>query len=153
MASREVTEGRLRAALQRLLDGKPERIKKAGKLSLNRINNEAGLGHSYIHKFENFVRDEANPAIKEFNENYDPLAAKLALGTQYEFTPDEKLRAKLKKEISLKEQYRKERDEAIQINNMLEQKNSTLMFRVYELQEDVRRDNIVSFSKNKQDQN
>lgn len=153
MASREVTEGRLRAALQRLLDGKPERINKAGKLSLNRINKEAGVGHSYIHKFKDFVRDEANPAIKEFNENYDPLAAKLAFGTQYEFTPDEKLRAKLKKEISLKEQYRKERDEAIQINNMLEQKNSTLMFRVYELQEDVRRDNIVSFSKNKPGQN
>ena len=59
----------------------------------------------------------------------------------------DRLRSKLKKEIRLKEQYRKERDEAKQVNKKLEQQNSSLMFRVYELQEDLRRNNVMKFAK------
>ena len=70
---RQVTEGRLRVALQRLLDGKPERLAKVGKLSLNKINEEAGIGHSYIHKFQGFVANEATPAIAAFNKDYEPI--------------------------------------------------------------------------------
>lgn len=143
MASLEVTEGRLRAALQRLLDGKPERIKKVGKLSLNKINNEAGLGHSYIHKFKDFVENEAKPAIEEFNNNYDPLVEVLKSEVTEDLSEVEKLRAKLKKEKALKDQYRNELDEVKQVNKMLEQQNSSLMFRLYELQEEVRSNNIV----------
>lgn len=143
MASLEVTEGRLRAALQRLLDGKPERIKKVGKLSLNKINNEAGLGHSYIHKFKDFVENEAKPAIEEFNKNYDPLVEVLKSEVTEDLSEVEKLRAKLKKEKALKDQYRNELDEVKQVNKMLEQQNSSLMFRLYELQEEVRSNNIV----------
>lgn len=120
MASRELTEGRLRAALQRLLDGKPERLTKVGKLSLNKINKEAGLGHSYIHKFQDFVIYEANPAIEAYNSNYDPLAEQLKSGMAENLSDTDKLKAKLKKEIALKEQYRKERDEAKQVNKKLE---------------------------------
>jgi hypothetical protein len=147
MASIKSTEGRLRAALRRLLDGKPERVKKNGKLSLNKINNEAGLGHSYIHKFKDFVVNEASPAIEEFNKNYDPLAEKLKSEVTEDLSEIDKLRARLKKEVGLKEQYRSERDEEKKINKMLEQQNSALMFRAYELQEDLRRDKVVSFSK------
>lgn len=147
MASRELTEGRLRAALQRLLDGKPERLTKVGKLSLNKINKEAGLGHSYIHKFQDFVIYEANPAIEAYNSNYDPLAEQLKSGMAENLSDTDKLKAKLKKEIALKEQYRKERDEAKQVNKKLEQQNSSLMFRVYELQEDLRRNNVMKFAK------
>lgn len=150
MASRKLTEGRLRAALQRLLDGKPERLTKVGKLSLNKINNEAGLGHSYIHKFQDFVVNEANPAIESFNSNYDPLAEQLKSDLKDDLSEIDKIRAKLKKEISLKEQYRKERDEAKQINKMLEQQNSSLMFRVYELQDELRHSNVVSLSSKNQ---
>lgn len=150
MASVEVTEGRLRAALQRLLDGKPERIKKIGKLSLNKINNEAGLGHSYIHKFKDFVENEAAPAIKEFNNNYDPLVETLKSEATEDLSEVDKLRAKLKKEKALKEQYRNERDDAMQVNKILEQQNSSLMFRVYELQDEVRINNIVSLSSKNQ---
>lgn len=150
MASTEVTEGRLRAALQRLLDGKPERIKKVGKLSLNKINNEAGLGHSYIHKFKDFVNNEATPAIGEFNKNYDPLAEKLKSDEAEDLSEVGKLKAKLKKEKAFKERYRSELDELKQINRMLEHQNSSLMFRVHELQEDLRRDNLVSFPKKNQ---
>jgi len=143
MASREVTLGRLRTALQRLLDGEPERVKNTGKLSLNKINNEAGLGHSYIHKFEDFIRDEASLAIEKYNDNYDPLKAQLT-SEHVELSDVDKLKSKLKKEEALKEQYRNERDDLKLINKELEQKNSSLMFRVYELQEEVRRNNVVS---------
>lgn len=147
MPSKELTEGRLRAALQRLLDGKPERLTKVGKLSLNKVNKEAGLGHSYIHKFEDFVKNEAQPAIEEFNKNYAPLAEHLKAGSMQDLSEMDRLRSKLKKEIRLKEQYRKERDEAKQVNKKLEQQNSSLIFRVYELQEDLRRNNVMKFAK------
>lgn len=153
MASIEVTEGRLRAALQRLLNGKPERIKKVGKLSLNKINKEAGLGHSYIHKFKDFVKNEATPAIEEFNKNYDPLAETLKSEATEDLSEVDKLKARLKKEIGLKEQYRNERDEAEVVNKMLEKQNSDLMFRVYELQDEVRLNNVVNLASKNQNQN
>lgn len=146
MASVKVTEGRLRAALQRLLDGKPERIKKVGKLSLNKINKEAGLGHSYIYKFKGFVENEAKPAIEEFNENYEPLLETLKSEATEDSSEVDKLKAKLKKEKALKERYRKERNDAIQVYKILEQQNSLLMFRVYELQDEVRVNNVEAFS-------
>ena len=146
MASRELNEGRLRAALQRLLDGKPERLEKVGKLSLNKINKEAGLSHSYINKFKDFVTKEAEPAIEAFNSNYDPLAEQLKSGMTKSLSDIDKLRAKLKKEVALKEQYRKERDDSDVARKLLEKQISTLMFRVYELQDELRHSNVVSLS-------
>ncbi|MFQ3249265.1 MAG: hypothetical protein ACI9O6_001069 [Glaciecola sp.] len=143
MASKELTEGRLREALHRLLEGKPQRLKKVGKLSLNKINNEAGLGHSYIHKFPDFVRDVANPAIKKYNENYDPQVAEL-LSEKVELSDTEKFRVKLKKEKGLKDDYRSELNEVKAMNKALEELNSSLMFRIYDLQEELRRSKVVS---------
>ncbi|SHH36074.1 hypothetical protein SAMN05216361_4382 [Marisediminitalea aggregata] len=150
MASRKLTEGRLRAALQRLLDGKPERLEKVGKLSLNKINKEAGLSHSYINKFKDFVEKVAEPAIAKYNENYDPLAEQLKSGTTENLSDTDKLRGKLKKEIALKEQYRKERDDSDVARKLLEKQISTLMFRVYELQDELRHNNVVSLSSKNQ---
>jgi hypothetical protein len=146
MASRELTEGRLRAALQRLLDGKPERLDKVGKLSLNKINNEAGLGHSYIHKFQDFVINEANPAIEAFNSNYDPLAEQLRTGRTESLSDMDKLKAKLKKQIALKEKYRKELGDSEAARKLMEKQISTLMFRVYDLQDELRHSSVVSLS-------
>jgi len=146
VGTKDITEARLNNALARLLKGQPERVKKQGKLSLNRINNEAGLGHSYIHKFKDFVDDIANPAIEKFNKEYDPNTSE----NDDEPSSDvEKLQKKLKKEIALKTKYRKERDEAIMIQKELETLNSTLMFRVYELQEKLRSNNIIELSHSK----
>ncbi|HAW92972.1 MULTISPECIES: hypothetical protein [unclassified Arsukibacterium] len=146
MASKETTEGRLREALQRLVERRPVRVKLKGRLTLNKINNEAGLGNSYIHKFEDFVKKEALPAIDKYNSNYDPLKAQL-LEAGSEITEVERLKVKLKKEIALKEQYRRERDDLKVINKELETQNSSLMFRVYELQDQVRKDYKVSPSR------
>jgi len=125
-----VTEERLKAALERLLAGKPERINNVGKLSLNKINNEAGLGHSYIHKFEDFVRDIAKPAIEAFNANYDPLKTEHESKKSHGLNDIEILKARIDKEIRLKELYRKERDELKFINKNLEQQNSRVRLRV-----------------------
>jgi hypothetical protein len=144
MASREITEASLEAALQRLLEGKPERVKMHGVLSLNKINNEAGLSRSYVHKFGAFV-ERSKPKIIVYNENYDPSLVVLE-GDKEDLTEVERLKAKLQKEKKLKEKYRQERDDAIASKKHVEQLNSTLMFRVYELQEDVRLNNVVSIS-------
>jgi hypothetical protein len=146
MKSKESTVGRLRAALERLVTGKPLKVKLQGRLTLNKINNEAGLGNSYIHKFTDFVKNEAKPAIEEYNSNYDPIKAKL-LENEVKLTDVEKIKAKLKKEVALKERYRKERYELNAINKELETKNSTLMFRLYELQEQINIDNVINLSR------
>ncbi|MCF2899765.1 hypothetical protein L1267_04975 [Pseudoalteromonas sp. OFAV1] len=145
MVSRNTTQARLEAALKRLLDGKPERVRKAGKLSLNRINNEAGLGHSYIHKFEDFV-ERAKPLIKEFNQSYDSVLD-VSANDKNSLTAVEVLKCKLKKERELKEKYRKERDDAIVALKEIEKLNSTLMFRVYELQDIARINDLVYLSR------
>mgnify|MGYP003679897130 FL=1 len=146
MASRELTEGRLRAATAITRWQKPERLEKVGKLSLNKINKEAGLSHSYINKFNDFVEKVAEPAIAKYNEDYDPLAEQLKSGTTENLSNTDKLRAKLKKETTLKEQYRKERDDSEVARKLLEKQISTLMFRVYELQDELRHSKVVSLS-------
>ncbi|MDO6475542.1 hypothetical protein Q4520_08915 [Alteromonas sp. 1_MG-2023] len=137
---------RLRAALERLITGKPKIVSASGKLTLNRINNEAGLGHSYIHKFEDFVKNEANPAIEKFNASYDPIRAKL-FQSQEKRSEEEKQKIRLKKEIKLKEQYRQERDDLKKINKELETQLSSLIFRLYELQEQLEDKKIIEIKK------
>ncbi|RAS64475.1 hypothetical protein DET48_109117 [Vibrio diazotrophicus] len=130
-------EEKLQMALDRLTgkSGKPLRTKAKGRLTLNKINNEAGLGRSYIHKFKEFVDKVANPAIELYNEKLDNPEQ---LSGQSVVTEDmseiEKLKEELRRQIELKEDYRRELDEALAINDKLEVLNKSLMFRVYELQ-------------------
>ncbi|ENA23900.1 hypothetical protein ECP029943810_1318 [Escherichia coli P0299438.10] len=52
----------------------------------------------------------------------------------------------MKKEVKLKEQYRQERDDLKTINKELETQISSLMFRLYELQEQLNVQNVVKIS-------
>ncbi|EGR0995583.1 hypothetical protein EHJ37_11415 [Vibrio parahaemolyticus] len=136
----------LKKALERLLAGNPVRTKaKKGRLTLNQINNEADLEQSYIHKFKDFVENVANPAIEKYNGSLDD-------SEQSERSKDmselDKLRAELNRERELKVEYRRERDEAIAINTELETLNKSLMFRVYELQEQLSAE-VVEFEHHK----
>lgn len=134
---RALTESRLRDALNRLLEGKPAHVKPKGKLSLNRINNEARLGNSYIHKFPSFVAF-AKPLISEFNEKYDKaMASGLDIEIGASLSELDTLRAKLKKSEALKNKYRIERGNAVAARKIVEGKYSELIFRAYELQEDL----------------
>lgn len=59
-----LTLQRLEAALQRLLDGKPERTADDGKLNINRINDEAGLSSGAIYYYKEFMT-KARAVISE----------------------------------------------------------------------------------------
>ena len=135
-------------ALERLQAGKPVRTKAKGHLTLNKINNEAGLGRSYIHKFKDFVENVANPAIEKYNAALDAPEQSEQMASGSEMSELDKLRAELNRERELKVEYRRERDEAIAINTKLETLNKSLMFRVYELQEQLAAE-VVDFEHHK----
>ncbi len=129
---------KLQKALCRLQDCRPLRTKAKGRLTLNKINNEAGLGRSYIHKFKEFVEEVANPAIEKYNDALDePEQVEQVISESKEVSDIDRLKAELSREKELKNDYRRERDEAIAINTELEILNKSLMFRVYELQEQL----------------
>ncbi|MDF4568526.1 hypothetical protein P3596_19625 [Vibrio parahaemolyticus] len=145
-------EEKLKKALERLQAGNPVRTKAKGRLTLNKINNEAGLGRSYIHKFKDFVENVANPAIEKYNASLDDpeqseQSEQMASGAE-DMSELDKLRAELNRERELKVEYRRERDEAIAINTELETLNKSLMFRVYELQEQLSAE-VVEFEHHK----
>ncbi|MCG9707416.1 hypothetical protein L1D46_01145 [Pseudoalteromonas sp. Isolate3] len=148
MTPLEKSIGRLNAALERLVIGKPNLVKAKGKLTLNKINNEAGFGKSYIHnkRFADWVKKTAKPAIKKFEIEYDPLKLELESGKE-ELSEIEKLKSKLKKERELKTKYRNELSEAIEKEKIAKKLVNDLMFRVYELQNEKQISNVVCISK------
>jgi len=135
--SRDLTEARLREALQRLLDGRPVRTKISGSITPNKINNEAGLGNSYIYKFPDFL-DYAKPIIEKHNEVKNKAMEGKVVLSEIVLSEKEKFRIELQREKRLKERYRQERDDSRKAKNELESLNNTLMFRLYELQEELR---------------
>ncbi|EJE8579504.1 hypothetical protein M5219_002388 [Vibrio vulnificus] len=140
-------EERLHKALERLTGvdgGKPLRTKEKGYLTLNKINKESGLGHSYIHKFKKFIDDVAAPAIKKYNEKLDNPESLDQVADLDKIDELEQIKAELRLQTELKDAYRKERDEVIIINDQLEALNKSLMFRVYELQQQ-QTDSVIEY--------
>ncbi|MGF1701445.1 hypothetical protein L4D09_14195 [Photobacterium makurazakiensis] len=136
-------EGLLVNAFQRLLDGKPLHVKATGKLTLNRINNEAQLGNSYVHKFKEFVA-YAKPVIDEYNLNRDKaMTAGLDIELDVPLSDLDGLKHKLKKADELKDKYRVQRDNAIEARKQLEAENARLRFRVFDLQQELLDENSV----------
>ena len=144
MDKKVITEARLEEALERVLSGCPIRVKPEGTLTLNKVNKEARLSHSYVHKFKEFV-ERATPKIDTFNKTKKQAIEGMDLG-EAELTEVEKLKADLKREKALKEKYRSERDDAKTAQKEMEALNATLMFRLYELQEELGRKRLVSIS-------
>lgn len=114
MSKSELTIARLENALQRILDGKPLRVSIHRKLSIKCIEEEASLGDGSAYYYENFV-DKVRSKIKTQKNGKSPP------------TGDEKvnlLKSKLKREISLKESYRKKVEEQKQqLASMAAQQN------------------------------
>jgi len=142
ITKRELTEARLREALQRLLDGRPTKTRGDGLLTLNKINKEAELGNSYIHKFPDFVV-YAKPIIEEHNTAKSKLLNDDFSLTEVKLTEAERFRAELNRERRLKERYRQERNDARKAKEELETLNNTLMYRLFELQQELRSQNDV----------
>mgnify|MGYP000055941222 CR=1 FL=1 len=124
-------------ALKRLVSGEAIRVKPVGRLTLNRINKEAGLGNSYIHKFKGFV-EYVKPVIEKYNLKQEQA---ISTGSGIEIAPPsselDSLKAKLKRTEELKHKYRIERDNAVAAKKLLEQQNSELRFRIYDIQEEL----------------
>ena len=139
MSKVEMTEMRFRQALQRLLDGIPIRTKSSGKLTFNKVNNEAGAGHSYINK-SNFkgLREEFKPIIGTYNEKKNKALEGGVVLPEIILTSEENLKIELKREIGLKKRYKQERDDALKVQRELEVMHNTLLFRIYDLQEELR---------------
>ncbi|MEZ8303457.1 hypothetical protein [Vibrio hibernica] len=136
-------EGLLVNAFQRLLDGKPLYIKATGKLTLNRINNEAQLGNSYVHKFKAFVA-YAKPVIDEYNLNRDKaMTTGLDIELDVSLSDIDRLKHQLKKANELKNKYRVQRDNAVEARKQLEAENAKLRFRVFDLQQELLGENSV----------
>lgn len=134
----KATEERLEDALRRLLTNTPLIVKASGKLSLNKINNEAGLGHSYVHKFKEFV-ERAKPQIEKYNHERDKaLAAGLDIEIQAPISEVDKLKGQLKKAQNLRDMYRLERNNAIEARKFLEEQLAEMTHRTYMLQEEIR---------------
>lgn len=130
-----LTEERLHAALKRLLKGKPIHVKAKGKLTLNKINNEAKLGHSYIHKFSDFVLF-AEPEISKYNlDRENAMFTELDIEIGATLSEVDSLRAKFNKEKELKKKYKLECDNANAARKEVEAKYAELLYRTYELQE------------------
>ncbi|MCG9635038.1 hypothetical protein L1D12_06940 [Vibrio parahaemolyticus] len=130
-------EGLLVNALQRLLDGQPVNVKAKGRLTLNRVNCEAKLGNSYIYKFPDFV-EYSKPIIAEFNDKRDKAMAEgVGIDLDIPLSEIENLKAKLNKSVELKKQYREQRDTAIKARKELEAENARLIYRLFELQQEL----------------
>lgn len=134
VSKKEITLGRLRNALKRLLDGKPTKVKANAKLTLNRINKEAGLSQSYIHKFPEFIK-EAEPQIIEFNNKFDPNALSPINEDSNSDSVVDSLRHSLSREKRLKEKYKQERDDLRAVNQSIVARENGLLFQLYELQQ------------------
>jgi hypothetical protein len=121
----EITRIRLEQALSRLLDGNPERTPEDGRLSLSRINQEAGLSSGGIYYYKDFI-EKARKAILE--EKLTNSASDISLGK----ISAGKMRAQRDKERELKERYRYQRDQIKEFCDKVITKNAQLEFALFE---------------------
>lgn len=122
-----ITEARLSQALERLIQGTPEKTKPDGRINLKRINDEAGLSSGSIYYYKEFI-DKAREVIAELKlsnnkNNYSINQGELA-----------KLRSERNKQKQLKIRYRDQRDTIKQFANGVVHENAKLHFSLYEAQ-------------------
>ncbi|HDF2340856.1 TPA: hypothetical protein PC598_000383 [Morganella morganii] len=116
---------RLEQALERLLNGVPERTPHDGRVSLSRINQEAGLSSGGIYYYDEFVQ-KAKRAIHE--RKLDNSVATVVSGK----ASVDKMRAQRDKERELKERYKLQRDNIKTFCDQIIAKNAQLEFSLFE---------------------
>lgn len=146
----EITKQRLEDALQRLIDGNPERTPDDGKLNLSRINKEAGLSSGGIYYYSDFV-EKARKEIDSFKTkkaNPTYKSGKISV---------DRLRVQRDKERELKERYRSQRDDIKKFCDQVIARNANLEFSLYEaleeieaLQAELNKVKVVEFERGKQ---
>lgn len=125
-----VTIQRLESALNRLIEGKPERTPNDGKLSLSRINQEAGLSSGGIYYYEGFVAKAKQEIdnLKSIKTSNSSVSGKISI---------DKLRAQRDKERELKERYKSQRDEIKKFCDQVIAKNANLELSLFEALERI----------------
>ena len=128
----DMTLQQLEAAFERLKNGTPERTKADDKISILRINEEAGLSRGGIYYYKDFViKAKAEiEAIKNQRKTQNAIRDVVAKENK-----TDKLRAERDKEKRLKVDYRNQVNEFSQFSDQLVIENVLLAFRCYELQE------------------
>lgn len=119
------TIARLEQALERLLEEKPERTPNDGRLSLSRINKEAGLSSGGIYYYDEFVQ-KAKRVIHERK-----LDVSISSVVSSKVTVD-KMKAQRDKERELKERYRSQRDNIKEFCDQVIAKSAQLEFALFE---------------------
>ncbi len=121
----KVTKIKLEQALKRLLDGTPERTQNDGRISLSRINKEAGLSSGGVYYYSDFV-EKVRKIIHE--KKIDNSISDISLGK----ISTDKMRAQRDKERELKERYRSQRDNIKEFCDQVISKNAQLEFALLE---------------------
>jgi len=125
----ELTLQRLEAALQRLLDGTPERTADDGKLNINRINDEAGLSSGAIYYYKDFMA-KARAVISERKKPSLTISNSAKISTH-------SIRQQRDEEKRLKEKYRAQRDEIKSFCDKVVAQNANLEFALFEASERI----------------
>lgn len=121
----QLTKIRLEQALERLLEGKPERTPNDGRLSLSRINKEAGLSSGGIYYYDDFVQ-KVRKLLHE--RKLDNSMSSVTSGK----ASIDKVRAQRDKERELKERYRSQRDNIKEFCDQVIAKSAQLEFALFE---------------------
>ena len=136
-------------ALHRLLEGAPERTPNDGRISLSRINKEAGLSSGGIYHYEDFV-EYARSIIDKRKQKEQSTGRSLSK------VSEQRLRQQRDKEKQLKESYREQRDNIKAFCDQVITKNAQLEFALFEalekieaLEEAVRSFKVVDISQGK----
>ncbi|AXN03595.1 hypothetical protein EA004_13460 [Vibrio anguillarum] len=124
----EITLQRLELALNRLIDGKPEKTSNDGKINLKRINDEAGLSSGGIYYYKEFVEKArvviAKADVKQVNKSFVKHKSK-------------NFRHQLEEERRLKTKYREQRDLIKNFCDQVVAKSANLEFALFEALERI----------------
>ncbi|MDW7549817.1 hypothetical protein [Pseudoalteromonas peptidolytica] len=114
---------KLELALERLINGKPERTPNDGRINLKRVNDEAGLSSGGIYYYKAFV-EKVRQVIAESKTNQ-------AGKTDYK-RKDKNIRKQLEEERRLKLKYKEQRDQIKDFSNQVIAKSANLEFALFE---------------------
>jgi AcrR family transcriptional regulator len=148
MGRSEITLQRLRDALERLKNGEPTKTKRDGKISILRINDEAGLSRGAIYHYTEFIEEaKAEIAFHEQrrleNKDRDILES-----FKEESSRIDQIKHAKQNETRLKNTYREQRDNLKAISDEIVKRDVSWAYRCLELQMELARyegNRVVSF--------
>tara|TARA_B110000211_G_C14092839_1_gene560251 strand:+ start:1678 stop:2121 length:444 start_codon:yes stop_codon:yes gene_type:complete len=147
MIKREVTLQRLEDAFERLKQGKAIKVKVDGKISMNKINHEAGLSHGAINYYKDFkAKARAELELISLEELKGGVVNSLHGNEKAIVT----LKESRKRERELKNRYLAELKSSKTLSDEIVRRNVSLAFRIVELEDQLNQissKQIISISK------